>query len=98
MSTSARTRSSWLLGAGLIAAVIFGPGLVQLGMLSVREHRLDRALAVVTARNQALTREHARLQSDPAYVEGLIRSTFKVAQPGEFVILPEDRASRARAR
>ena len=84
-------RIRWLLGLSVAGAVIFGPGLVEWGRLRLRQHRLDRQLAQLEARRESLSRERARLQSDPAYVEGLIRSTFKVAQPGE-VVVPIDSA------
>jgi cell division protein FtsB len=54
--------------------------------LSVQRHRLDRRLAELDARHEALLQEQTRLESDPTYVEGLIRSTFKWAKPGEYVI------------
>ncbi len=38
--------------------------------------------------------EQQQLMSNPIYVEGLIRSTFKVAQPDEYVVPLNDRSSR----
>ena len=73
----------------LALALVFGPGGYQLVRLSVTQWQLNRQLAALTAQREALRQEHKRLQSDPTYVEGLIRSTFKVAKPGEYVILPE---------
>ncbi len=71
---------------GALLAVLFGPGLLQMAGLSFRQWQLDRQLSALAAQRAQLTAEQERLQSDPAYVEGLIRSTFKVAQPGELVI------------
>ena len=74
--------------------VIFGPGLAQWVSLSWRQHLMDRRLRELEARSQALTTEHDRLTSDPAYVEGKIRSTFKVAKPNELVVPLESEPSR----
>jgi len=76
----------WGLGISLLGLVLFGPGLVELVRLSLLERRLDRELARLSAEHERLVRERARLESDPTYVEGLIRSTFKLAKPGEYVI------------
>jgi cell division protein FtsB len=54
--------------------------------LSWEQRRLDRQLAQLKAAHAQLTAEETRLRTDPAYVEGLIRTTFKYAKPGEFVI------------
>ena len=81
---SARTR--WALPLSLVALLIFGPGMVQLARLSLMQRTLDRRLADLSLRQDRLAQEQQRLQSDPAYLEGLIRSTFKVAKPGEIVI------------
>ena len=86
------TRTRWLLGVGLAGLVLFGPGTYELIRLSIRQHRLDRQLAALKAEHERLAKEQERLQSDPAYLEGLIRSTFKVSQPGELVI-PLDKSS-----
>ncbi len=86
MSRQLTTRTRWIAGLGLLALVLFGPGLSHLVRLSLVERRLDRRLAALAARRNELTQEQQRLESDPAYVEGLIRSTFKLAQPGELVI------------
>ena len=64
----------------------------------MQQHRLDRQLARLQAAHAQLTVEEARLRSDPAYVEGLIRTTFKYAQPDELVIPLDAGASKGRAR
>lgn len=71
---------------GVVALCLFGPGTYHLLHLWLVQRRLDRQLADLSVRHEQLLKEQARLQSDPAYVEGLIRSTFKVAKPGEYVI------------
>jgi len=63
-----------------------GPGAVQWCWLSWRSFCLGRVEERLTATQQRLAREHQRLQDDPVYVEGLIRSTFKFARPGEMVV------------
>ena len=80
----ARTRR--FLRVGVIGLVLFGPGLVEIIRLEVQRRQLDRRLAALTAQHEALSREDERLRTNPAYVEGLIRSTFKYAKPGELVI------------
>ncbi|MBI3010008.1 MAG: septum formation initiator family protein [Candidatus Omnitrophica bacterium] len=88
--TRRRTRLV-LLGLGLF----LGPGLFHLVSLHLRERSLDRKLKRLEVQQEALVRERDRLKKDPTYVEGLIRSTFKVAKPGEVVIpltnSPDDR-------
>ena len=79
-------RTRWVSGLALAAAILFGPGLYEYVRLSVLQWRLDRRLAVLSAEHDRLTKEHARLQSDATYVEGLIRSTFKWSRPGEYVV------------
>ena len=86
----------WGAGAGLLGLVLFGPGLYDLLRMSIMRRRLDRQLAALSVEQERLKREQERLQSDPAYVEGLIRSTFKLAQPGEYVILINDALSSGR--
>ena len=94
MSMTLRTRWSLAVGAGL---VLFGPGLVQLGRLALEQRRLDRRLAELEQQRAQLAKEQGRLESDPSYMEGLIRSTFKMAQPGELVI-PLDAPSSTSAK
>ncbi len=84
---------SWAVGLGLL---LFGPGLVQMARLAWEQRRLDRQLAQLQSRQDALRTEAQRLRTDPAYMEGLIRTTFKYAQPGEYVIpLDGDPASKS---
>ncbi|MBI1992145.1 MAG: septum formation initiator family protein [Candidatus Omnitrophica bacterium] len=79
-------RARWLISVGVLGLALFGPGTWHLIHLSLLRRRLDRRLAELTAQQERLRQEEARLQSDPSYLEGLIRSTFKVARPGEYVI------------
>ena len=77
----------------IAVAAVFGPGLVAWIGLSWRQHALDRRLATLSAERKRLTQEQQRLETDPGYVEGLIRTTFKWAQKDELVI-PLDEANR----
>jgi len=86
--TARPSRRVLAVGAGL--GLLFGPGLVQLGLMAMKERALDRRLADLAARKEALTRERDRLEHDPGYVEGLIRSTFKVAKENELVVPLDD--------
>ena len=79
-------RTRWILGVSVAGLVLFGPGLYEWARLSLMQRRLDRRLAELAAQHEQLEQEHERLQSDATYIEGLIRSTFKLAQPGELVI------------
>ena len=56
---------------------------IQLGR---QEKQNQQTLNSLAARYEALSRTHERLMTDDDYVEGLIRSTFKFARPGELVI------------
>ena len=89
-------RRRWAFWLGLTALALFGPGLYELARLSLAERRLDRRLAELAKRHDALAQERQRLESDPAYVEGLIRSTFKVVGKGELAIPlePADKKGR----
>ena len=95
MTTDRRKRRAWAAGIGVFAAAVFGPGLVQLARLSWQQHRLDRRLAQLSAKRERLAQEEQRLTTDPTYVEGLIRSTFKLAKPGELVIPLDAAPSRS---
>ena len=76
----------WLIWAGVGLAALLGPGLVELGRLTLRERAMERDLAALRAKQTSLLAERTRLESDATYVEGLIRGTFKQARPGELVI------------
>ena len=78
-------RKAWLIGLSVVV-VCFGPGAFQLTRLSWKQHVLARKQRALEAARQQLATERERLTSDPVYVEGLIRSTFKVAKPGELVV------------
>jgi cell division protein FtsB len=90
-----RRARRWGLGIGLAVTALFGPGLVEWGSLMWRQHQLDRRLAQLSAERERLTQQQQRLEHDPGYVEGVIRTTFKWAQDGELVI-PLDEPSNRR--
>ena len=87
-----RPRRPWIVIACVAILAIFGPGFLALARLSWRQHLMDRRLTELETSHRELTAKHQRLQSDPTYVEDLIRSTFKVAKPGE-VVVPLDAES-----
>ena len=76
----------WLAWGALATAMLLGPGLVELVRLRWRQRSLDRELAALRAQQEQLAAERTRLETDPAYMEGLIRTTFKQSLPGELVI------------
>ena len=80
----------------LIAALVIGPGAAQLAWLSWRQHCLTRQQRRLEALYQQLAQEQRRLTHDPVYVEGLVRSTFKVAKPDELVVPLDSDASSSR--
>ena len=82
----------------LIAALVIGPGVAQLAWLSWRQHCLARQQRRLETLYQQLAQEQRRLTHDPVYVEGLIRSTFKVAKPDELVVPLDSSESDARPR
>ena len=89
-----KVRAGWGVPVGLAGLLVFGPGMFHLARLSLTQRKLDRRLADLASQQERLTQERARLQSDPTYLEGLIRSTFKVAKPGEIVIPIDQPAPR----
>jgi len=65
--------------------------------MEIRQRQLDRQLARLKVQQEQLAAEEAQLRSDPAYVEGLIRTTFKFAKPDELVVPLEPDASNGRS-
>ena len=80
-----RSARRWVAAAAL-GALIFLPGVVHLAQLSWRDSRLARRERALKADQAQLLKERDLLQSSPTHVEDLIRSTYKVAQPGELVV------------
>ena len=83
-------RTRWFLAVGILTAVLVGLGWLDSLRLSQQQRRLDAQLAALRAEQERLTAERERLETDPVYVEGLIRTTFKHARKDEYVI-PLDR-------
>jgi cell division protein FtsB len=79
-------RGWWAAGAVVLGLLLFGPGLIDSVRMSLKQQALQRRLREVAAETARLEAERQRLQTDPVYVEGLIRRTLKVARKGEFVI------------
>ncbi len=65
---------------------IFGPGLWELARLSRLQRSWDLRLSQLASERKRLVIEEQRLRSDPTYVEGWIRTTFKQTRPGEYII------------
>ena len=70
----------------VLAVVLFGWDTYHLVQLKLTQHTLDKQLADIEKEHARLSGLQDRLQKDEVYVEGLIRSTFKYAKPGELVI------------
>ena len=85
MSTVSR-RPAWLAAAGIVAAVAFGPGLLDWVWISWHQISAGRRLSALKTQHAELAAEQQRLTSDPLYVEDLARSTLKVSQKDEIVI------------
>ena len=79
-------RSARLLALSALALLVLGPGVAAWVQLAWRRHALARQQRQLQTTHDALETEQQRLTSDPVYVEGLIRSTFKVAKPTEMVV------------
>ena len=75
-----------LITALVIFGALFGPGVFDLACIMAKQHKLDQQLADLASRKEQLASEQKRLESDPGYMEGLIRSTFKWSHPGELVV------------
>ncbi len=69
-----------------VAALALGPGAVQQAVIACKQRKMDHKLAALQRSHEQLLHEHAQLLSNPTYVEGLMRSTFKVAKRDEFVV------------
>ncbi len=79
-----------LIGFGLLAILIFGPGFLQWGRLSWRSHRLQRQIAAQRVENARLQEEARRLESDPLYIEQVARRRLGVARAGELIVEVEE--------
>jgi cell division protein FtsB len=88
-----RRRTLGVVVLGAAALAVFGPGLAELVRLSVARRRLEQRLSRLGAEHERLVREQTRLTDDAAYVEDRIRSTFKWARKGEYVIPLEPASS-----
>ncbi|MBI3321765.1 MAG: hypothetical protein HYZ91_05805 [Candidatus Omnitrophica bacterium] len=86
MDGEARRRIPWIVAILMAGFALFGSGLADLARLSWLQWKLERQLSSLAVERERLSQEQQRLESDPAYLEGFIRTTFKVAAPGEYVI------------
>lgn len=76
----------WIIAIGILAAALVGRSGVEYVRLSLKERRLNQQLDWVQSQHEDLLKRRERFQNDPAYVEGLIRTTFKQARKDEYVI------------
>ena len=93
-------RRTWIIGVTAFL-VLFGQGTYHLARLSLEQQQLRRRLHALQAEHERLATEEIRLRSDATYVEGLIRSTFKQAKPGEYVVplpVPSSRREKPETR
>lgn len=88
LSEAQRRRQHLTRVAALITAAWMLPGFCQWIWLSIKQAQFDQRLRALDEQERQLSTQQARLEQDPVYVEGLIRSTFKHAKPGEMVIVP----------
>ncbi len=79
-------RTRWIIGLAVLTGILTGPAIVELAQLSLRQYQLDRQLEALRREHERLVAQRERLETDSTYVEGLIRSTFKQARRGEYVI------------
>ena len=95
MPTPPRYLRTVLLIFSVLMVLAFGPGLWTQVRMTWRQRMLDRQLQALRVRKEMLEHEKARLTSDSIYLEGKVRSTFKLAKPGELVVpLEHDKTSR----
>jgi hypothetical protein len=88
-----RKRLALGVGVGLAGLALFGPEGLQLARQAFLHWTTGRRLSQLEAERERLLAERERLERDPVYVEGLIRTTFKWAQPDEYVIPLNDAAA-----
>ncbi|HEX9780073.1 MAG TPA: hypothetical protein VGB20_02540 [bacterium] len=84
MTEPSRRAFPWV--AAFVAALLFGPGLIDVARLSAWQWKLDRRLRALDTEHATLTALSERLRHDDVFIEGEIRSTFKVAKPDELVV------------
>ena len=90
-------RTRWIIAIGILAVALVGRSGVEYVRLSLKERRLNQQLDQVQAQQEDLLKRRERFKNDPAYVEGLIRTTFKQARKDEYVI-PLDSIERETTR
>jgi len=79
-------RTRWIVAVGILAAALVGRSTAEYVRLSLQEKHLNRQLDQIQSQHDDLIKRRKRFQNDPAYVEGLIRTTFKQARKDEYVI------------
>lgn len=76
-------RYLWLL---MLCAVVFLPDAWHAWQLRNTRVEVDQRLESMDSEFKKYQEQKHRLLSDETYIEGLVRSTFKLARPDEVVI------------
>ncbi len=79
-------RHAPIVAALLLVGLAFGRDAVAWVSLTQQRQALDRQLEQIASERAHLAKLEDKFKNNPVYVEDLIRSTFKVAAPGEIVI------------
>jgi cell division protein FtsB len=85
----------WIvLGALVVFAFLYLPGLSRYQELRMEEERLSRELAGLEREIRDLRKEKELLEKDRAYLEKVIREELGLVRPGEMVykLVPEQKS------
>ena len=86
----------WIgIGALILFAFLYLPGLSKYQELRLEEERLSRELASLQREIRALQKEKELLEKDQDYLEKVIREELGLVRPGEMVykLVPAKKAS-----
>ena len=83
-----------IIGALVIFAFVYLPGLSRYQELRQEEERLERELGDLQREIKSLKEEKELLEKDQAYLEKVIREELGLVRPGEMVykLVPEKKA------
>jgi cell division protein FtsB len=83
----AKKRLGWKIGiAAAVLFVIFLPGITRYTQLKARQARLDSGIEKLRVDEAGLRKEQDKLQSDPTYIEKVVRDKLQVANEGETIV------------
>lgn len=85
----------WIgIGALLLFAFLYLPGLSRYQELRSEEERISRELADLQRQIKSLQEEKSLLEKDQAYLEKVIREELGLVRPGEMVykLVPEKKS------